>query len=203
MELQSIYQKKSNLPILIFVFFFLINISASGGHTDPYDGIITFLVSENFAINGLLSLNQDSPSAENLGIDLEKYIKFKAWNLGVAKYYEEFGTHDPIGDNMEGLVPDRIPWVTNYMNNIDTTNFYGPTYLVFPVIISPLYVIGDAIGAPIINFVSLFANSIIIALLSTMIFLISTKIFESEKIGFVLAIIFGVTSFMWPYITTI
>jgi len=68
----EILNKKRNfsIPILIFTFFFLIYISSSGAHPDPYDGVSFFLIGENLALNGTPTMNINTPSADELGLML-------------------------------------------------------------------------------------------------------------------------------------
>jgi len=185
-------KKKAFLPLLIFSFFLLIYIVTGGGHGDPYDGLSFFLISENFVLNGSPSINVNSPSADELGFDVEKYFSIKsslqAWSIYHSK------------------APDEVPkkfdtFREEYVQKLDQENFFGPAYLVLPVIGSSLYFTGMTLNvSPIVTYF-LFLNSIILAISCVVMFFIGKELF-SEKIGFVLSIIFGVTSFIWPYITS-
>ena len=66
----------------------------------------------------------------------------------------------------------------------------------------PFYVIAMTFGVSVIPFVFLLLNSTIIATSCVVIFLIGKNLYKSESIGFVLSLIFGVTSFIWPYISS-
>lgn len=189
-----IKQKKNILPVLVFSFFFLIYLSSGGGHVDQYDGVINFLITENFVLNGSPSLNVNSPSALDLGADIERIIQFKSFDIAEGEYYRIFGTKE--------RTPEQMHWVREFRNNVNKEEFFGPTYLVLPTIAVPLYLISSVLGLPVIHIVPLFLNSSILAVSCVVIFLLGKKIFDSEKIGFILSLIFGLTSFIWPYITS-
>lgn len=193
MNLLSFQRKKKSLSLLIFSFFFLVYIASNGGHVDEYDGIYTFLVTENFALNGSPSLNVDSPSQHELGADIEKHIRFMYWNMIEDNFYKRFSNGDS---------PERQEFLKTYLNDVNYKAFYGPTYLVLPTIGLPFYLLAKIINFPVIHFVPLFLNSMIVAISCTMIFLLGRELFKSEGVGFVLSLIFGVTSFIWPYITS-
>ena len=36
--------------LFVFVFFFIINLMASGGHIDMWDGMVTFMITESMAL---------------------------------------------------------------------------------------------------------------------------------------------------------
>ena len=189
---QKIIDKKmiKKKVILIFVLFFIINVSVSGGHFDPTDGVMYFLMTENFVINGFPALKYGSPSAHELGVDINQHVAFQLWDKAVDAYYNEFGKHHGEG---------RMDWLWNYIKENED---HGANYLVVPILATPLYLTAKTIGISPISFVAILFNSIVIAAISVVIFLLGTKIYNSERIGFVLALLFGLTSFFWPYITT-
>lgn len=194
-------KKDKKLLILIFIFFFTIYFNTSGGHVDPYDGIYTFLITENFVLNGTPALTKDLPSAELLGADMEQHLRFMVWNMAYKTYFETF----PVGSDENPIgtpTPHRDKWIESFMINGTKGEFYGPTYLVLPTIAVPLYVLSSWLNISEINFVPLLLNPIIIATSCLVIFLLGKEIFKSEKTGFVLSVLFGLTSFIWPYITS-
>ncbi len=186
--------RKNILPFLIFSFFFLIFLTSSGGHTDPTDGPLFFLVAENFVINGSPSLNENSPSANELGVDIGSEIDKFAFQIADFKANKIFAPEDKA---------ERDEFVLNYTKNIDRENFFSLIYLVLPILVSPLYLIANTFDIPAIQFVSLITNSSIIAAICVTIFFLGKELFKSAKIGFVLSLIFGVCTFVWPYITSL
>lgn len=191
--------RKIFLPTSIFFFFFLTYLITGGGHTDVYDGIVSFLIAENLSLNSSPSLNfeTNSQSSYDLGFDLESYItmksrivsqeKFNRWSLGS----ENYSIYDYWKDTRAS---------EKYLD--DNENFFGPSYLVLPILSSPIYSISSSLGLNPINFVPLLVNSIIISFTCIVIFFIGKELFTSEKIGFILSLIFGLTTFIWPYISS-
>jgi len=186
-------RKKSFLPYLIFVFFFLIFISSSGGHVDSYDGVSYFLITENFVLNGSPSININSPSASDMGFVEETYIKDKSRIIALNNWEQS----EDLQSNMTKREYIRITY-----DQIDKEAFFGPAYLVLPLVAVPLYMLASALQVSPIHFVPLFLNSSIIAASAVVVFLIGKTLFHSERIGFTVSLIFGLTSFMWPYITS-
>jgi hypothetical protein len=189
----ALLNKKRNfsIPILIFTFFFLIYISSSGAHPDPYDGISFFLIGENFALNGTPTMNINSPSADTLGFDISEYIRIKA----SLEAWPQWKIHAPemrFGDYRD-----------IYLESVNRESYFSNAYVVLPFLIAPLYLVATTLNFSPITFVSLLFNPIILSITCVVIFLFGKKLYGSEKIGFTLALIFGVTSFMWPYITTL
>jgi len=187
-NLEQTKSKKIILPVLIFTFFFFIFLSSNGGHTDPVDGFIYFIMAENFVKNGSLTLNVNSPTALDFDFDVERKIRGKTSSMAALEY-------DKNPD------PDltRNEYVKLAIENTNREEFIGPFYVVLPMVAAPLYVIAEHFGFYPYTFVSLFLNSIVIALICVVMFFFGKSVFGSAKIGFVLALIFGVTSFIWPY----
>ena len=203
MQLQNLTNNNKVLYSLIFAFFFLIYVATSGGHTDVYDGVATFLIAENLALTGSPSINMitNEQSAIDLGFDLNAYTIMKAKILAQGKYIRgDYGTLDSTDYTVHDFFEDNRS-VERY--TVDGENFFGPAYLPLPIIASVFYSISLFLNVPPINFVSLFSNSIILSFSSLMMFLIGKKFFSSYKIGFVVSIMFGLSSFIWPYITSL
>jgi hypothetical protein len=180
--------KQKILPLYIFIFFFLINISVSGGHLDGFDGKRVFLYTENFALNGIPALNVDSPSMEKLGISPNSILDQSArWSAN--KYHDE-------NSNMT-----RNEYIQNFKDQ-NKNAFWIQFPLILSIVSAPLYLVALSLNLSPVQFVSLFANSTIISVSSLLVFLIGQKLFSSAKIGFILCLIFGLSSFIWPYIST-
>lgn len=200
----SLGKEKRLLPLFIFSFFFLIYLASSGAHGDPYDGLSYFLMTENFVLNGTPSININSPSADELGFDINEYIRTQssvaAWSqwefqrLQIAPdlTFEEYRSVYPFSEYRDA-----------YVEKIDRENFLpSSNYLVLPILAAPLYAIATVLNLSTIHFVFLFLNSTIIATSAVVMFYLGKEIFKSERIGFVLSLIFGITSYIWPYTTS-
>jgi len=191
----SICKQKTILPFSIFTFFLLIFLVTSGGHGDPNDGLIAYLTTENFVLQGTISINiEDSPSTEELGFDVERYYEIRsslqAWSIWHHKGLNE-EPNEKFGEFRD-----------SYKETLDRKNFPGAIYPLLPIVGAPFYVIAQTLNIPPIPFVFLFLNSTIIAVSCVVMFYLGKEIFSSEKVGFVLALIFGITSYLWPYTTT-
>jgi hypothetical protein len=82
--------------------------------------------------------------------------------------------------------------------------FYGPRSLLLSAIAVPFYLAATTVFSisPILA-TGLFLNSVIIALVSLVVFLFSLKMHGSKRIAFILSLIFNVCSFVWPYNTSL
>ena len=101
-----------------------------------------------------------------------------------------------------------------YSNTVLHTGIYPnqltmplhPVYTVRSLLLSaaavPFYLVASFFSISPIPVIALFFNSIIISLISVVIFLFSIEIFNSKKVAFVLCLVFGVCSFVWPYHTS-
>ena len=181
---------------LIFLFFFIIYLSTNGGHLDFYDGTSAFLMTENFVLHGSpYFIGVNLPSIENLGFPIDRHIdvqgKIRAWGQ--------------FGKNADYYLNQNITkevFAENYLKNVDRNSFPNGNYLVLPTLAVPLYILGNSVNFPPIYFVPLLLNSVILASSALVIFKIGDVLFKSVKIGFVLALVFGLTSFIWPYVGT-
>ena len=54
------------LILLVFAFFYLINVLASGGHIDVWDGVESFLTTESMALKHTAKVDPTVPSVESL-----------------------------------------------------------------------------------------------------------------------------------------
>lgn len=157
---------------LVFIFFFLIYLITSGGHLDNYDGIAYFLITENLVLEKSLKIDPNSPSAEKLQFNVTSLL----------------ASHGAIltSKTINGTSPK------NYIN-------YAPLISFIAV---PLYVIALVLKQEPIHFVPYFLNSIIITLTDLVVFAFASELYKSKKIGFVLSLLLAVTSFIWPYKST-
>jgi hypothetical protein len=155
--------------ILIFAFFFLVYVTSSSGHFDPWDGMGFFLLTESMALKHSAKLYPDQQTVQQLS------------------------THSsPIKPNFPNAcdICDLI---------IKPTYSVGKPYLLTPAMAVPFYYAALLFSVPPVTVVALFANSFIMSLTCVVLFCFSLALYESKKIAFVLTLIFGVCSFIWPY----
>src|ERR671915_1575002 len=78
--------------LFVFVFFLLINFISSGGHTDLWDGMVTFLITEGMALKQTAQLDPEIPSVSNTSIPvmINGFLHWEVQNNKVitGKYYE-------------------------------------------------------------------------------------------------------------------
>lgn len=91
-------------------------------------------------------------------------------------------------------------WLSKY--DLFSEPTYTPRSLLLSAIAVPFYYAAAVLFISPVLMVGLFVNSIIIALISLVIFLFSMEIYGSKRIAFILSLIFSVCSFIWPYNTT-
>jgi len=137
---------------LVFIFFFLIYVTSSSGHFDPWDGGSFFLVTESMVLKHSVTPPKDLPPMQFLSINLR---------------------------GMDGLVPTRS--------------------LLAPMIAVPFYYAALIFSVSPLNTVALLTNSFIMSLICVVLLCFSLYLYKSKKIAFILTLIFGVCSFIWPY----
>jgi hypothetical protein len=152
------------LPFFVFIFFFLVNLTSSGGHLDPFDGVQSFLVTESMVLKHSAKLYPDVPSIEKLH-----------WNATVT---------DGFYPGTKTIRPD-----------------YQDKGLLISAVAIPFYYAALLFSVSPISVVGLFVNSMIISLISVVVFCFSFEIYRSTKIAFILSLIFSVCSFAWPYVS--
>jgi hypothetical protein len=93
-------------------------------------------------------------------------------------------------------------WLSKY--DLFSQPTYTPRSLLLSAIAIPFYYSATAVllVSPILA-AGLFVNSVIISLISLVIFLFSLEMYSSKRLAFVLSIIFSVCSFIWPYNTSL
>ena len=171
------------------MFFFLIYLASNGGIVDHSDGERSFLYAENFVLNGKLAYGLGLPSDDELK---KMSVKNRLHNVAKISYEKNV--------EMLGNITK-----TEYVKEFKEKNkdeFYNQTYLALPIVAIPFYFMSLYLGFSPINFVPLLLNSSIIAVTAVIIFALGKELFKSERIGFVLSIIFGLTSFIWPHVSS-
>lgn len=159
---------------LVLGFFLILNFTTTGGHFDSHDGIFYFLVAENVVLNQSIKIDPNSPSVEILEFEygIENFVK-----IWVPENYDNY---------QKG---EKIP-------------FFLPGGILGPLLAVPAYTLSLITNTDPVIVVSFFTNSVIIAFTSFIIFLISKNLFKSQKKGFILALVFNLSSFIWPYNTS-
>ena len=163
------------LMLLVFAFFYLINVLASGGHIDMWDGIESFLTTESMALKHTAKLNPTVPSQEFLRFNVNYTVAF-------YKFVAEGKPFDP---------------------NTPLEPYYTIRSLLISAVALPFYELALVLSLSPLVLVSLFTNSLLIALTSVVIFCFAVELYRSAKIGFALALMFNVCSFVLPYVTTL
>src|ERR1051326_8335184 len=173
MQIQDFAVKK-NIIFLVFSFFFAINILSNGGHFDANDGIETFLVTESIVLKHTAKLDPTVPSINTLHFDIHSTMNA----LQSLQTGKGLGPNDPMEPR------------------------YSNRPLLLSSIVIPIYLIADFTNAPPIALVALLFNSTVLALTSVIVFCFSAELLKSRKIGFIASLIFGISSFAWPYNTS-
>lgn len=175
--------KRFRLILLVFSFFFIINLMSAGAHSDIADGAVTFLVTESMATKNSAKLHPDTPTVlqsrpeDRLhDLVLHDIALFKSGTGKFAEWVRDSKPLEPV---------------------------YSPRSLFLPAIAVPFYYAAIAFSVSPVVVVTFFLNSLMIALCSLVIFLLSLEIHNSTRIAFILALTFTVCSFVLPYNTTL
>jgi hypothetical protein len=170
------------LIFYVFAFFLIVNFLSTGGHTDMWDGVVTFLVAEGMALKHSAKLQPDIPtvSKSNPADTVRTMINYEVRNYMIVtgKYGE---------------------WVQQSMR---LEPVYSVRNILLPAIAIPFYYAAVFFSIPPLFIVAFFVNSLIIALTSLVIFCFSLELYGSRRIAFMLSLIFSVCSFVLPYNTS-
>jgi hypothetical protein len=163
------------LTLLLFVFFFSLNILTSGGHFDWWDGTEAFLVTESMALKNTAKLDPTVPSVKELGF----YVNYTVY---ANKAIQSGNNTDP--------------------SNVTLEPVYTVRSLLLSALGIPFYFLGLVLDISPVTTVALLFNPLIISLTAVVIFYTSVEVHRSKKIAFLLSLIFSVCSFVWPYNST-
>jgi hypothetical protein len=166
----------TRLIFLVFSFFLIVNLASNGGHFDQWDGVETFLVTESMVLKHSAKLHPDVPSIEKLLFNI-RYTVWANKELQTGKTY-------------------------NY-STMQLEPVYTLRSLFLSAVAVPFYYAATIFSISPISLVAILVNSLIISLTSLLIFCFSLEIYDSKKIAFILSLIFGLCSFVWPYITSL
>src|ERR671911_2534741 len=173
----------NGLIFCVFFFFLTINLISTGGHTDMWDGMVTFLLAESMATKQSAKLHPDIPTISNSdpgdSVNTMIHYEVQSYMIITGKYAN---------------------WVQQSMA---LEPIYSSRSLLLPAISIPFYYAALAISLPPILVITLLVNSFIIALTSLVIFCFSLEIYNFRKIAFILSLIFTGCSFILPYNTSL
>src|SRR5215203_7132803 len=69
------------MMLLVFAFFYLVNILASGGHIDSWDGVESFLTTESMALKHTAKLDPTIPSVESLNFNVNYTVAYYKYTV--------------------------------------------------------------------------------------------------------------------------
>src|SRR5918992_1143958 len=173
----------NRLIFCVFFFFLIINLISTGGHTDMWDGMVTFLLAESMTTKQSAKLHPDIPTISNSdpGDSVNEMIHYEVQNYMIVT--GKYANWTLLSTPLEPV--------------------YSSRSLLLPAIFIPFYYAALAISVPPILVIPLFVNSIIISLIALVIFCFSIEIYSSKKIAFVSSLIFSGCSFILPYNTSL
>ncbi|MEJ7642676.1 MAG: hypothetical protein WKF36_10880, partial [Candidatus Nitrosocosmicus sp.] len=164
---------------MIFAFFFFINIASSGGHLDQWDGMEAFFVTESMVLKHTAKLDPSVPSVKETNFNVTYTVNANTWL-------------------QTGKGPDT--------NNTTLEPVLEPVYTVRSLLLSasavPFYYLSLLLSIPPLATIGLLVNSMFISLICVIVFCFSLDIHGSKKVAFLLSVIIGVCSFLWPFNTT-
>jgi hypothetical protein len=171
------------LYLVVFVFFFIINLITSGGHLDLWDGMVAFMITESMALKHTAQLHPEIPriSEAKAADAVHTMMDYEIGNYKIltGKYYEwasESKPQEPV---------------------------FASKGLLLSAIAVPFYLIANLLSLDPLTVIGLSVNSLIISLTSLIVFCFSFDLYESRRIAFVLGIVFLGSSFILPYNNTL
>jgi hypothetical protein len=172
-------QTNKELIFYVFIIFLIINFISSGGHTDLWDGMITFLITEGMVLKQTAQLDPEIPSISNTSIPImiNTFLHWEVQNNKVVtgKYYEWVSMSRPI----EPVYTSRA--------------------LFLPAISVPFYFLATLLSVNPVSLIAFSVNSIIIALTGLVIFCFSLDLYGSRRLAFLVGLIFTACTFILPY----
>lgn len=176
-------QTNKELIFCVFIVFLIINFISSGGHTDLWDGMVTFLITEGMALKQTAQLDPEIPSISNTSIPvmINGFLHWEVQNNKVitGKYYEWVSMSSPI----EPVYTSRA--------------------LLLPAVSVPFYFLSTILSVNPVSLIAFSVNSIIIALTGLVIFCFTLDLYDSRRTAFILGLIFMGCTFILPYNTSL
>src|SRR5918998_3709052 len=90
-----IHTVSKKLILLVFAFFYLVNVLASGGHIDSWDGVESFLTTESMALKQTSKLAPTVPSVESLHFNVNYTVAMFKYTIE-KKSYDLNTTLEPV-----------------------------------------------------------------------------------------------------------
>ncbi len=165
--------------LVTFVFFLIINLITSGGHTDMWDGMVTFLITESMVLKHTAQLHPEIPSIANVS---------ETNRVNVMLNYE-------VG-NYKVLTGKYAEWLSQ---STPVEPVFTSRSLLLPAIAVPFYFAAFLLSMDALLLVTLFVNSVIISLTGLVIFAFALDLYGSRRIALILGLIFVGCSFILPY----
>ena len=169
--------------LFVFVFFFIINLMASGGHIDMWDGMVTFMITESMALKQTAELHPEIPSISlaNPSDMVHTMMDYEVGNYKVltGKYYD---------------------WISS-LKHLEPV--FSSRSLLLPAIAVPAYLLASLLSLNPVSVIGISVNSLIISLTSLVIFCFSLDLYGSRRIAFILGLVFVGCSFILPYNNTL
>jgi hypothetical protein len=176
-------QSNKLLITYVFIVFLIINFVSSGAHTDLWDGMVTFLITEGMALKQTAQLDPEIPSISNTSIPImiNTFLHWEVQNNKIitGKYHDWISLSRPI----EPVYTSRA--------------------LLLPSISVPFYFLSTLLSVNPVSLVAFSVNSIIIALTGLVIFCFSLDLYSSRRLAFILGLIFITCTFILPYNTSL
>lgn len=154
----------------------VVYIASAGGHLDQWDGVESFLVTESMILKHTAKLDPTVPTIQ----DLNFHVRYTVYANKVLQ------TGKPYNESTMALEP-----------------VYTVRSLLISAVAVPFYYFGLVVSHSPLQVVAIFVNSMLTALTATIIFCFSLELYGSKKLSFILSLILGVCSFVWPYQNTL
>lgn len=148
------HSSDKKLVLLLFVFFFSVNILSSGGHFDWWDGTEAFLVTESMALKNTAKLDPSVPSVKELGFNIN-------YTVYANKAIQSGNNSDP--------------------SNVTLEPVYTVRSLLLSAIGVPFHYLGLVLHTSPATSVGLLFNSLIISLTAVVLFIVSVEVYRSKK----------------------
>ena len=169
--------------LVVFTFFFIINLVTSGGHLDLWDGMVTFMITESMALKHTAQLHPEIPRISNAKAEdiVNTMLEYEIGNYKAVtgKYHEWVSLSKPV----EPVFSSRS--------------------LLLPAVAVPVYLFAWLLSIDPVSTIGISVNSLIITLTALVIFCFSLDLYSSRRIAFLLGLIYTFSSFVLPYNNTL